>query len=316
MEGRGFLEGVHINHPVLGGVVRGISDLLSGKASADKSGSQKRGADSACAVAFELLSVLGGGAATAAPPRSQAKSEAPTTFSRSAYFKLGDVLGRVGDPKSDEMRFLFEGTPDAYLRIIPSGPRDAPMSLARLRAAANSFEMLRRDGNGGFTDINKYGAIFFEPPSPNRGGETALHRATQLFPTGEIWSVSDDFIIRTRGGRPDWVPLPLIPALSFELAFYKALHRNVAASLSLLNLSFPCTIEFGLLGLSDAHLAVTTDDFRQIRSDSTVIRKTLTSADSAAINSTLLDFFTELHDQTGYPRPPGLFHFPPGPPRL
>ena len=43
----GFLEGVHISHPVQGGVVRGVSDLLSGKANADKSGSQQRAADAA-----------------------------------------------------------------------------------------------------------------------------------------------------------------------------------------------------------------------------------------------------------------------------
>ena len=58
MEGRGFLEGVHISHPVEGCVIRGISDLLSGKANADRSGSQLRAADAASAVAFEMLSEL------------------------------------------------------------------------------------------------------------------------------------------------------------------------------------------------------------------------------------------------------------------
>ena len=61
MEGRGFLEGVHISHPVRGCVVRGISDLLSGKADADEAGSQRRAADAASAAAFEILSGLGGG---------------------------------------------------------------------------------------------------------------------------------------------------------------------------------------------------------------------------------------------------------------
>jgi hypothetical protein len=58
MEGQGFLGGVHINAPVQGCVVRGISDLLDGKAEADKAGSQERAADVASAVAYELLATL------------------------------------------------------------------------------------------------------------------------------------------------------------------------------------------------------------------------------------------------------------------
>jgi nucleoside phosphorylase len=50
MEGHGFLAGVHINAPVQGCVVRGISDLLDGKATADASNSQVRAADAASAV--------------------------------------------------------------------------------------------------------------------------------------------------------------------------------------------------------------------------------------------------------------------------
>ena len=82
MEGRGFLEAVHISHPVRGCVVRGISDLLSGKANADEVGSQQRAADAASAVAFEILSGLGGGAIATTP--AVKFIEKPSTFSPSA----------------------------------------------------------------------------------------------------------------------------------------------------------------------------------------------------------------------------------------
>jgi hypothetical protein len=55
MEGRGFLGGVHLNHEVRACIIRGISDVLDGKAEADASGSQERAADAASAVAMEIL---------------------------------------------------------------------------------------------------------------------------------------------------------------------------------------------------------------------------------------------------------------------
>ena len=55
MEGRGFLEGVHIN-AAQGCVIRGISDLLDQKTESDRIGSQARAADAAVAVALEILS--------------------------------------------------------------------------------------------------------------------------------------------------------------------------------------------------------------------------------------------------------------------
>jgi len=85
MEGRGFLKGVRISHPVRGCVVRGISDLLSGKADADEAGSQLRAADAASAAAFEILSGLGGGTIATLRGKPSAKFiEKRSTFSPSA----------------------------------------------------------------------------------------------------------------------------------------------------------------------------------------------------------------------------------------
>lgn len=58
MEGAGFLAAAHANQDVRALVVRGISDLVEGKAAADAQGGQMAAARNAAAFAYELLSSL------------------------------------------------------------------------------------------------------------------------------------------------------------------------------------------------------------------------------------------------------------------
>lgn len=314
MEGSGFLEAVHISHPTKGCVVRGISDMLSGKAKADKGGSQKTAADAASAVAFEMLAGLRQGTDAAGPTKS-VFVEVATTFSKGAFFKKGEVLAQVGVQNVDQVSFSFADGPDGYMRLIPMARRDRPIPVSSLNASINQSEMIRNTGHGGLWTTNSYGAIFYDPAGSFPMGPAALRWATQIFQNGELWSLTDTVVVRERGWRPANVPMPLIAAGVLEQSFYRALHTNVPFAVAHLGLTFPCHVEMGLLRIRGAHLGISGDDIRgPIQFDEAFVRVPLASAD--AINGALLEFFNEVFDKTGYARPENLHGFPPRPPHV
>jgi nucleoside phosphorylase len=343
MEGSGFLEAVNINALVLGGVIRGISDLLSGKEQANQSGSQPLAADAASAAAFEILHGIAPATrskekakpkprkkATKQPKRKEVSSppavhapepvafaETPTTFSKAVYFDREEVLATIGVPNVDEVLFSYFDPPHAYLRIIPVTPLDAPLPLPDLQAVARqvSVPMLKKLP-GALVALNKFGVIAYDPAQAHTGGPAPLNWATQLFPNGELWAMSNTMIIRDRGGRPDWVPVPLLPAFTLEERFYNATHAAVAFAVAHLRLTLPCRIEFGLLNTKGLRLGITTEDIRgPLHAEDVVCRLVLTSADRGVVNAALLQFFDQVHGLSGFRRPLGLHGFPPGPPR-
>jgi len=314
MEGRGFLEGVHINPPVEACVIRGISDLLSGKKSADKSGSQERAADAASAVAFEMLAGLGRGA-TGKAPRVRFQ-ETPTTITKATFFQRNETLARIGVPNVDEVLFGFSDSPDAYLRIIPIIARSSPISNAMLNAAASHAPLMKLPQYGCLNAINRYGAVAYDPAGTRGPGFAELSWATQLFPNGELWCVSKTVIVRERRDRPAWMPIPFIPAGLFERLYYQKLHDAIAFAAQHLGLTFPCNVELGLIRLQGVHVCVSNEDMRgPIQVDEVICREEIASPDPAHVDAVLLKFFDLVFDVTGYARPPGLHDFPPGPPR-
>jgi hypothetical protein len=232
-----------------------------------------------------------------------------------AYFNKGEVLARIGVPDVDEVLFSFVEPPDAYLRIIPVTPLPAPLPRATLRELANRAPLLKKRP-GCLVAMNAYGAIAYDPAQVSRGGPAPLNWATQLFPNGELWAMSNRIIVRARNGRPDWLPIPFLPAFVFEDLFYKALHSAVAFAQENLSLTFPLQVELGLLGTKGMHIGLNMSDLRgPVHENEADSRAVLADADEATINSVLLEFFQQVHDLSGYRRPQGLHGFPPGPPR-
>ncbi len=323
MEGRGFLEAVHI-HSVLGTVIRGISDRLSGKTVADKAGWQRKAADAASAVAFEMLATLplnpvsGGTPALATPPaKPNPPSAAPaflemsSTLNEGSFFTKGEILARVGVKEVDEVLFSFQTPPDAYLRIIPKVAHAEPIATAQLKSAAQFAPLLKAPQYGCLTSVNRFGVIAYDPARSYPGGPAPLLWATQLFPNGELWLASTKMIVRERGDRPSWVPIPYIPALSLEQIYFDKVRSALAFTVQHLRLTFPCVIEMGLIGTEDVSLAVNMDNIQPIRLGKVVCREALANSTDAAVNAVLLTFFKLIYDATGYARAPSLFGFPP-----
>jgi hypothetical protein len=328
MEGRGFLEAVHL-HQVVGTVIRGISDQLSGKAVSDKAGWPQKAADAASAVAFELLASLepkGHSVPTApklAPKQEQVAAPQSKPFQRmrptlddASFFEMYETLARVGVKGVDEVQFFFEKLPDCYLRVVPRSGPSTPFSLAHLKAAAEFAPLLKLLQYGCLTDINRYGVIAYDPGGPHKGGPAPLSWATQLFQNGELWLTTNTMIVRARGSRPEWVPIPFIPALMFEQTFFDKTHVAVAFAAQQLGLTFPCEIEMGLINTAGVTLAFDDNDMREIRTEKIIGKDVLSSGDVETVNAALLAFFELVYDATGYARPTSLFNFPPGPPRL
>ena len=91
-----------------------------------------------------------------------------------------------------------------------------------------------------------------------------------FFRIGEIWCTTDTLIFRAREWRPPKVPIPVMPTLPMELAFYVTLHNAVAFAVNHMELTFPAQVEFGLLNLEDMPLPTLRKrrgvQFRQTRS--------------------------------------------------
>ena len=248
-------------------------------------------------------------------PEPPAFHETPTTFSKAVYFQQDEVLARIGVPNVDEVLFSYFAPPDAYLRIIPVTALEAPLPLSDLREAASHAPMLKKQP-GALVSLNTHGVIAYDPARVHSGGPAPLNWATQLFQNGELWAMSNTMIIHERGGRPAWVPVPLLPTFVFEDIFYNATHASVTFSTAHLGLKLPCQVEFGLLDTKGVRLGITTDDIcGPLHAQDAVCRVVLPSAEREAINAALLQFFAQVYDLSGFRRPTGLYGFPPGPPR-
>ena len=313
MEGRGFLDGVHINHPVQGCLVRGISDLLDNKDQTDEAGSQAVAADAASAVIYEMLATLPPPGANLPAPRARAQQPAagpplatgrPIGITPAIYFEPGEVLAEFGEPY-DKVEFTCSDGNGFYLRVIPGVALSKPLSRTTLGTIqdAGLFAMWRNPS--GLFAQNHFGSIVVEPESPVGGDLKAL---SQLFANGELWGLARWLFVRNRQEFG-----PIVPSKTLEQLYRDMLVRYINFLSTHLRIEPPLVIKAGAVGLKGFRLAVDADQlFGPFYDDALEATYVLNEFSSEAINAVLLQFFEALFAATGYERPKNLWNFPPG----
>lgn len=262
----------------------------------------------------KLLSALG--QSLNAAPSAVGAGLPSTSGNRGAYFKPGEVLASSGKTGPGEIGYSYDAEALCYLRLIPLPPLERPLSLANLRKVVEHAPLLSRQPEGALVGRNDYGAIAYEPSSPPSRGPGNLASSTQLFITGEIWSIGNSLIARERGDRPQWIKLPFLSSVIFERVCYDQLRTLTQFALEHLSLSAPWEVECGVAGSKGLHLWVSAQETSgPIVQTEVVTRRTMKTGSEAEIDTILLEFFNLLHAAAGTERPKGLHGFPPGRPR-
>jgi hypothetical protein len=262
----------------------------------------------------KLLTALG--QSLNAAPSAVGSGLPATQGNRGAYFKPGEVLASSGKSGAGEIGYSYDAEALCYLRLIPLPPLERLLPLVNLRKVVERAPLLSRQPEGALVGRNDYGAIAFEPSSPPSRGPGNLASSTQMFITGEIWSIGNSLIARERGERPQWIKLPFLSSVIFERVYYDQLRALTQFALEHLSLSAPWEVECGVAGSKGLHLWVSAQETSgPIVQADVITRRTMKSGSEAEMDAILLEFFNLLHAAAGSERPKGLHGFPPGRPR-
>jgi hypothetical protein len=249
-------------------------------------------------------------------PGPDQSAATPSSFNRAVYFQVGEVLAQVGESQGNGASYSYTADTFCYLRLIPVPTLQSALPLVTLLHVVGKAPLLSRQPGGAMSGSNSYGAIGFEVGSQPGRGRGKLVASTQLFPSGELWSLSAALVAHERGERPAWIKLPFLASVVFERVFYDNLRALMAFAQHSLSLSPPWQVECGLVGILGLHLGLSPDDIRgPVRKANVSLRRTLKSQDEGAMDKFLLEFFGMLHEAIGSARPVGLHGFPPRRPR-
>lgn len=183
--------------------------------------------------------------------------EVPTTTTSAFFWQPAEVIARIGSnlptplrqpsEEDDAIEYRFDEPRAFYLRLIPTVPLAAPLSVTTLMQVVErrQLRVLSRTWVGGIPRRNRFGAIIFEP----HGTAARPAAFTQLFRNGEIWGVTGELM------APYYDKL-VVPMVSVKNLLTSALANYISTAADELGIPAPYEIEMGAIGLNDVNLSL------------------------------------------------------------
>ncbi|MES5483848.1 hypothetical protein QMZ05_13935 [Bradyrhizobium sp. INPA03-11B] len=221
---------------------------------------------------------------------------------RGIFFSEGEVLAEDKGWPGKEARYVMPFRKVLWLKLSPTTALPHPLAIDLLTDNIGRFGPFTLPQGLESVRQNKYGVCFFSPA----GATHNIDAIAQYTRDGEIWGVNADYIRQGEFGQQQAIlTLPIENILITELDAYLRFMRDVS------KVPLPIRVEVGIEGIAGRQIA---HNGYPLNRSSPIMHKdfvehngTLRSFDKAEQDAFLMQFFNKLNENSGIPRPKGLY---------
>ena len=238
----------------------------------------------------------------AAPVNKPAFEGTPPKIPPGLFFENDETLGVIrNNPtlQGKELALTFPARSYLYLRVIPAEPLAIPLNEQMLQHTIGKYSSF--GGGLGLIQPNAYGYGMSDVNGPNG----TIDFMTQYFRNGEIWGINGEVIRRGNRNDENWLEAMLVEDM---LLVCLELYGEFATICS--KIKFPVKVEAGLVGVKGRRLVYqggVLSGLGTMDQPNVIYTATTRELGRPQVMEFVKNFAIKMHNNSGVPRPAGLF---------
>ncbi len=237
-----------------------------------------------------------------APVSQPAFEGTPPKIAPGLFFLNNETLGVIrNNPalQGRELHLTFPARSYLYLRVIPAEPLAVPLNEQMLQNSIGKYSSF--GGGLGLIQPNAYGYGMSDVNGPNG----TIDFMTQYFRNGEIWGINGEVIRRGNRNDENWVEAMLVEDL-----LVVCLERYGEFATIYSKVKFPVKVEAGLVGVKGRRLVYQGGllaGLGTMDQPNVIYSATMKELGRPHVMEFVKNFAIKMHNNSGVPRPAGLF---------